>query len=342
VRDADEHLDRGVVDHLLNDEPLERQARARDPVGDLASGRRCRRRPVKTEPHGAHLGLVDDVGAERLEGDTTTDPSCRVTGVLRCTHPFRSRGRDPVAGEQPLDLVGGEPSLIATGERACDHRHGLVGPEVGEVRHRARRPLAPPAVVGRVRHRDGGLLGEGEGRDPRAALDELLGEPLRRHPRGRDRDRAVDRSDRLRNTAADLGGVCRLRRDVDHDHRVDVRIGGDRRDRAAVVLGARARDHVDGVRHARLLGKERAQLLAGRLRQRVHVQAVRLARVGAQDPEPTGVRDDRDAVALRRRLVREQRRDIEHLLERVGPDHARLPEQGVDRDVRCGEECTRV
>ena len=46
--------------------------------------------------------------------------------------------------------------------------------------------------------------------------------------------------------------------------------------------------------------------------------------------------------ALRDRLIREQRRDVEHLLERVGPDHAHLPQQRIHRAVGRREQGARV
>ena len=73
-----------------------------------------------------------------------------------------------------------------------------------------------------------------------------------------------------------------------------------------------------------------------------HGQAVRLARVGAQDAQPAGVRDDRDAPTRGHGLVREQRRDVEHLLQRVGADHAVLKEEGVDGRVAGRQQGPRV
>ena len=58
-----------------------------------------------------------------------------------------------------------------------------------------------------------------------------------------------------------------------------------------------------------------------------------LAGVGAQDPGPAGVGDDRDPVAARHRLRGQQRGDVEQLVQRVGADHAGLLEQRVDGHV---------
>ena len=65
-----------------------------------------------------------------------------------------------------------------------------------------------------------------------------------------------------------------------------------------------------------------------------HAQAGRGAGVRALHPEPARVGHDRDAVAARQRLADEQRGEVEHLSQRVGPDHAGVAEQRVD--VRVG------
>ena len=59
--------------------------------------------------------------------------------------------------------------------------------------------------------------------------------------------------------------------------------------------------------------------------------------VGAEDPKPARIRQDGDPAAARQRLAGEQHRDVGELLERVGADHARLPEQRVDRGRRARE-----
>ena len=55
------------------------------------------------------------------------------------------------------------------------------------------------------------------------------------------------------------------------------------------------------------------------------------AGVGAEDPQSTGVGQHRDASALRLGLVREQRGDVDELLERGRADDAGLMEERVDR-----------
>ena len=50
-------------------------------------------------------------------------------------------------------------------------------------------------------------------------------------------------------------------------------------------------------------------------------------------PGTAGVREDRHARSPRHRLVRQQRRDVEQLLEPFRPDHAGLAEERVDDRV---------
>ena len=212
----------------------------------------------------------------------------------------------------------------------------------GEAGHRSDRPLAPQAVVDGVRERDRRLLREGVGRDAHAGGGERIGQAVGGHEAGQRRDPSLDRPDRVDHLARDRGRVVLERRDVDHDQRVDAGIGGDHPDRPSVVLGGRRGDHVHGIADARRGRQERAQL-GDRLRRELgHVQPTCLARIGALDPETAGVGHDRDVAPARHRLVREHRRDVEHLLERVGARHADLAQQRVDGRVRRRQQGTGV
>ena len=66
-------------------------------------------------------------------------------------------------------------------------------------------------------------------------------------------------------------------------------------------------------------------------------QAGRFARVDGENAGSAGVGDDRDAPAGGQRLRVEARRDVEHLVDRVGADDAGLMEQRVDGDVARGQ-----
>ena len=102
------------------------------------------------------------------------------------------------------------------------------------------------------------------------------------------------------------------------------------------LLGGRARDEVDRVADGRVARDERAQRVLGRLAQLGHLETGARARVGREDPGTARVADDRDAPTGGNRLVREQHRGGQELVERVDADHARLAEERVDRDIgRC-------
>ena len=72
-------------------------------------------------------------------------------------------------------------------------------------------------------------------------------------------------------------------------------------------------------------------------RERRERQPGGFARVGAEDPEPTGIRDDGDAIAAWERLRGEEHGRVEKLFERAGAQHARLPEQRLDGGVGARE-----
>ena len=81
-------------------------------------------------------------------------------------------------------------------------------------------------------------------------------------------------------------------------------------------------------------GSERRARLLAELGQ---LEARDLARVGAEDAEPAGVREHGDAASARNGLGREQRGDVEQPAERVGANHARLAEDRVDGGVGARE-----
>jgi len=139
-----------------------------------------------------------------------------------------------------------------------------------------------------------------------------------------------------RDRGRDLVGVDGERRDVDHDHRIDGGVGPDRGHRAGQVLGLGRREHVHGVAHAGRGRQERPKLHGGVGGELGKLQPPRLAGVGEEDPRPARVRHDTHPRSLRYRLRCEQRHHVEQVLERVGPDDARLLEERVHRDVQAG------
>ncbi len=123
----------------------------------------------------------------------------------------------------------------------------------------------------------------------------------------------------------------------EHDAGGDVRVGEDVRDRGRVRRGGRAAQHVDGIRDARLGREHRAQTGDGVLAQRGQLEAGGLARVGAEDPEAARIRHDPDRAALEPPARREQRGDVDELLQRLGANHAGLPEERVRGGVGARE-----
>ena len=128
---------------------------------------------------------------------------------------------------------------------------------------------------------------------------ELRASPRRRRTR---RARAC-RSCRALSTRADdrLGDLLRPgddRRHEEHDHGVDARVGEHVREHRLVGRAGRRAEHVDRVREARLARQERRPARRASPRdERRQLEAGRLAGVGAEDPEPAGVREQRHPAA---------------------------------------------
>ena len=128
------------------------------------------------------------------------------------------------------------------------------------------------------------------------------------------------------------------RGEIDRRENHDERVGFGRRqrhrDRAAVVVGAGGRDHVDRIRR-------RWRLPEGRRRGAGACSAENSAAVSpaashasiAMIPGSAGVGDDADPRAPRQRLRVQARGDVEHLVDRVDANDAGLMEERVDGDV---------
>ena len=121
------------------------------------------------------------------------------------------------------------------------------------------------------------------------------------------------------------------------DERVDVGIGEEERHDRGIRRGCRRGDHVDGVGHGRLVGKERGEVPPRVLVERRELEAQLGTGVGAEDREPARVRQDRNAAAAGQRLGRNQLEDVAQLLQGVGPDHARLAKQSLGRPIGPGQ-----
>ena len=65
-----------------------------------------------------------------------------------------------------------------------------------------------------------------------------------------------------------------------------------------------------------------------------------LAGIGRQDAGTASVREDRDAPPSWNRLIRQERRHVEHLLEPLGANDAGVTKKSVDdRVARCQRAC---
>ena len=84
-------------------------------------------------------------------------------------------------------------------------------------------------------------------------------------------------------------------------------------------------------------GRNAREPRAGRVGELGDRQPGRFAGVDREDAGAAGVRDDRHAAPGGQRLRLEAGGDVEHLVDRVGADHAGLLEQRVDGDVAGGE-----
>ena len=109
-----------------------------------------------------------------------------------------------------------------------------------------------------------------------------------------------------------------------------------------VVGGACRGDHVDGVGYRGLGGERGGESCAGRFAERLDDETAGLAGVGAQDRGAACVRDDGHAVARREWLATQHRSHVEHLADRVGTDHARVPEERVDGGISGREQRSGV
>ena len=192
----------------------------------------------------------------------------------------------------------------------------------------------PPLPIGRgVCERDRRLLGEGERWDADRPGAELVGHAARAHERGDDGDRPVEGPDGLRDVPGDVGSLRRHRGDVDHDERVDLAGTSHDADRLRVLGPTGRGDHVDRVLRGRF-GRERpGKRRRGRLREARDRESARLGCVGTLHREAARVRDDAYPVPGRGGLMREDGGDVEHLFQRVRPDHTVLQEQRVQGRV---------
>ena len=293
-------------------------ARTASPVGQV-------------QADGVALRLVQKRGADGLERNGVSHMLGRGNRLVGVRRAARRRRRDAGGGQQTARFVGGQPAATAR-QHFIDERAEIVGAHVREGRHVADGRGPPGAVMrhpgerasGRfrervrrnVRQRRGSTLGAHEDAENRLAVR------LRRHPGNRCRHGV---------------GLGDERGNEDRQHAVDVLVLEDDRERAGKVLCRRRGEHIDRVGHARGGRKEVPQLGARRIAQHRQFETVGFAGVGSQNSGTTGIGQDRDALASRDGLMREERGDVEHLFERLGADDAGLLEERIHDLVAAGE-----
>ena len=321
--DAGDQL--GTLEHGLNEHC----------ATDLRRGGAHRLGAAHVEDDSSGLGLVR-AGHRRLDDHRSAAESgggCTASPGVAATTSGASGM--PYASSSALALVGVEPGVVAVGERGRDDRTRRDAVEPAQLGNDALRPpqprRAPSCQAQRARRR----LRRSERRDVAGRVDvvgRLAREEDRRDgfARARRGDRAVDRALHLR----------RRRDDGPHEKHADGvedGIGEHVREHGRKRLGGRGAEQVDRVGEARLRGqdgRERRARAVGRLGE---LEPLGRACVGAEDAEPSGVRDDGDARARGHGLRRQQRCRVEELRERARTQYARLAEERVDGGVRARE-----
>ncbi len=285
--------------------------------------------------------LCTSPGRRRLQRNREPD----LPGRERAPAPHRPPRASPRPGSRSTraDAAAGAGSSHAPsgcgGERGRDDRMGAGAVDALELRHRTGWPASPVGEVGDPAERVRGRLRERERRDRAlpVAPAERVGDA--RPPEEARHHRLVVR--RLRGPADGAGDVGR-----------HASPGAARRSSstastdssASVIRSASSNCSADapatrstGFRTdapAEAIARSASCVASVELR---HLEARARARVGGEDARAARVGHDRDAATGRERLVREDHRGREQLVEGVDPDHAGLTEQRVDRDVGRGE-----
>ena len=163
-----------------------------------------------------------------------------------------------------------------------------------------------------------------------------FGQHTRQHRFGR-RPGKSSGSDSIADRGDRLGRFAPIDRREDHEERVSVVRRHDDFDGASILVGAGRRDHVDRVADGRFGRQKRGEPGASRRPEFDDIQTSVDARINGEDARSACVGDDRHAPARWKRLPVETGGDVEHLVDRVGPDHAGLLEQRIDGDVARGQ-----
>jgi hypothetical protein len=273
-------------------------------------------------------GRLDDRGVAKLGG--------RGRRRLHALGDALRHERQAVRLEQAPGLARLEPAVVGEREGGL-HDRGAGGPV--DAVERADRPQRPPQPLGAIRHpaeRPRRRLRIREGGDVRARPQRLR-HALRAH---HDREHRLPGGGLARgggDRVGHLGGGRAHCGDEEDEDGVDARVGEHGRQRGRVALVRGGAEHVDRVGEARLRRQQLAQPPHRRLRERGELEADGVERVGGEDAEAARVREHGDPPALQLGLRREERRDVDQLLERGGADHAGLVEERVHARLGAGE-----
>ena len=297
------------------------------------------------QAHAADLGLVLHLARRELGDDREThDRGQRRRLVGRVGDARRRASGSPKAFEHAPRLLAGQPAFAAAVERARGRRRARRrrgcrrsprrGPAAARATPRMRRssPSARAAFSGNAY---AGMrsppTSSGGGRPGSAITQARIGFARRAGARVRRRCRRGWPS----SVSPDLR---RIDRREDDDQRVGCRRTSARlRSPCRYSSGPAEATMSTGLPMLASAGRNAARRARVSSLNWRDVESGRLAGVDGEDAGPAGVGDDRDARPAGSGCAVEARRDVEHLVDRVGADDAGLVEQRVDGDVAGGE-----
>ena len=326
--DADDHLETRV-DLLLHQELAGGVGEACRNKGGADRPHR-RRGPGSrgdASVHAADVALVD--GRSRLDDDGAAECELRRLRFLRRRHQPAANRRDTAGLEDRCDRRRVQPDFCGAGIGV----HDAAGPPDIDGRLRNLPFRSAPAVV----PSDGTGKGAGcvlrgrEGRNPGRMQHRRRSLAIHEH---------TDQGDIVGQCGAggdqfirDVHRSCEQRGVEQHHHGIHVWLVAEDACDVPVLRRGGAGDHVDGVGHTGLGREQGPQPRRGRRRRLGNLEAVRFAGICGEDPRPTAVGDDRYSAASVPPGRAQHRRQVEHLLDRPGPDDARLAQQGVHSHV---------
>ena len=205
--------------------------------------------------------------------------------------------------------------------------------------------MGPPlGIRGSLAHHTGGCLRKGVtgntlGLQPGGPTLAIISHPARQHGLVAP-SCGTPRCGTLANGVSD-GRISDPDGHVKHDQCVHLVGRQDCLDGQAVLLGRRGCDEINGILQAgsrRQEGREPGLCPVGQFQ---HAEVARLACVCAEYGRTARIRHDGNASPQRQRLIRQRLREGEHLVQRLGANHAGLAEQRIHGDI-AGGQCRRV